>query len=131
MNKYLLTILASFICLWLNQAASNADKIKVRNGINSIFNEPNQSNYINVATLPIAELIANTNVSGYFLVIDERQLDNLAVPLNRRTLTYLDNWRDTNLANPNHLKWDKGASWEQVLADNGLRLRVSTNGVPK
>jgi len=129
MNRYLLTILASFICLWLNQAASNADKIKVRNAINNIFNEPNQSNYINVATLPIAELIANTNVSGYFIVVDERQLQNLRVDLS----TISNKWQTfkASMDNGNHLRVDKGESWEKVLSDNGMRIRVSTNGVPQ
>jgi len=127
MNRYLLTILASFICLWLNQAASNSDKIAVRNKINVIFSEPSQSNYVNVASLPIAELIANTNVSGYFIVVDERQLQNLNVDLS----TISNKWQTfkASMDNGNHLRVDRADSWQQCLSNNNMRIRVSTNGV--
>ena len=129
MNRYLLTILASFICLWLNQSASNSDKIKVRNAVNSIFNEPNQSNYINVAAIPIAELTNNPTISGYFIVVDERQLQNLNVDLS----TISNKWQTfkASMDNGAHLRVDKGATWESVLQANGMRIRQSTNGVPK
>jgi hypothetical protein len=122
MTRYINLFLLGFICLWLNRAASTDDKRAVRNGINFLFNEPKADNYVDVASLPVAYVIANTNITGWFLVIDERQLENLKVDLNKVTVAKLNAWRDNNLDNPNHLKWARGESWEQVLADNGLAI---------
>jgi hypothetical protein len=129
MTRYINLFLIGFLCLWLNRSASTHDKLAVRNGINALFNEPKADNYVDVASLPVAYSVANTNVAGWFLVIDERQLDNLKVPADGRLVKFLKNWRDENLDNPNHLRWAKGDSWERVLSDNGLAIQ--TNGVPE
>ena len=122
MNKYINLFLVGFICLWLNRNASTHDKLAVRNMLANQFNEPDKQNFIDVNQLPIYCQIANTNVSGWFLVISEEQIKNLGVDLNNVTVTKLNQWKNANMDNPNHLKWDRGETWEAVIATNGLRL---------
>jgi len=122
MNKYINLFLVGFICLWLNRNASTHDKLAVRNMLANQFNEPDKQNFIDVNQLPIYCQIANTNVSGWFLVISEEQIKNLGVDLNNVTVTKLNNWKTANMDNPNHLKWDRDETWEAVIATNGLRL---------
>jgi len=122
MNKYINLFLVGFICLWLNRNASTHDKLAVRNMLANQFNEPDRKNFIDVNQLPVYCQIANTNVSGWFLVISEEQIKNLGVDLNNVTVTKLNNWKTANMDNPNHLKWDRDETWEAVIATNGLRL---------
>jgi hypothetical protein len=112
--------LLGFIVLWLNRDATPHDKQAVRQGINQLFNEPNQSNLISVANLPVYRVAANTNVTGWLLVISEAQLVNLKVSLPNVTVAKLNAWRDSHLDNPAHLRWARGDDWQQVVADNGL-----------
>lgn len=124
-NKlYQWMIYFGFILLWLNNDASPATRNAVKTGTNQLFNEPNQSNYIDYAALPQYELISNTNIVGRLLVIDERQLQNLNVNLSNVTVAKLNTWKDTHLApgERNYLRWDRGDNWQDVVAANGMRL---------
>lgn len=122
MRKYINIILLGFILLWVNKNAGIDDKRTIRNGINFLFNEPKSDNYVDLAGLPTAYVVANTNIRGWLLVIDERQLENLNVKLSNVTVEKLNQWRDANLDNPGHLRWARGDNWEQVLAANGLAI---------
>lgn len=124
MNKYINLFIVGFIVLWLNQAASTHDKLAVRDGLNQLFNEPDQGNFVNVSALPVYYVAASTNVQGWLLVINESQLLNLKVNLKNVTIAKLNTWRDNNLDNPNHLRWARGDSWEAVVATNGLIKKV-------
>lgn len=118
--KYANLFLMGFVILWLNNAASTSDKQAVRAGLNQLFNEPKQDNYIAYANLPQYRLVANTNVIGRLLVINEAQLVNLKVDLGNVTVAKLNQWKDNKMDNPNHLRWARGEDWEQVVRDNGL-----------
>lgn len=120
--RYINIFLIGFICLWLNRSASTHDKLAVKRGLNNLFNEPSTNNFVNLDELPVYYTIANTNITGWLLVIDERQLENLKVNPDNITISKLNIWKQNNMDNPNHLKWDKGESWEDVVATNGLRI---------
>lgn len=122
MKRYANLFLLGFICLWLNNSASVNDKQAVKQGLNKLFNEPNQENFIDYAGLPQYRVIANTNIVGRFLVIDEKQIENLGVDLSNVTVAKMNTWKDNNMETPNHLQWAKGETWEQVVIDNGLEI---------
>lgn len=118
--RYANLIVAGFIVLWLNNSASMDDRQKVQAGINQLFDEPDQQNTISYAGLPQYRVIANTNIVGRMLVIDEKQLENLGVDLSNVTVSKLNTWKQNNMDNPNHLQWASGDDWKAVVASNGL-----------
>jgi len=130
MTKYINTLLIAFICLWMNNDASTHDKQTVKAGLNQLFNEPDPTNYIDYAGLPQYRSKDNTNIVGRLLVIDERQLQNLKVNLDNVTVAKLNTWKDNNLDNPNHLRWDRGDSWQDVVASEGLEPVPSEEPLP-
>lgn len=107
------------LVFWLNQDASPADKIKIRNKWKVAFND---NAYISTANLPTWYVIANTNVRGWACVVNETNLERLkANPANYSKAAF-DSWKTTNLDNPNHFQVRSNSSndWRAVQAAEGM-----------
>jgi hypothetical protein len=106
-----------FIILWLNKAASAADKVTVRDGLYTLLNDRSK---INAEALPQWRLIANTNIIGYVCVINTNNLTLIKTDQSKMTLSKLNTWKKNNMDNPNHLQWRRATDWKQELTDAGL-----------
>jgi hypothetical protein len=106
-----------YIVLWLNTAASNADKITVRDGLYTLLNDRSK---ITATELPQWRLIANTNIVGWVCVINTNNLTLLGADQTKLTLAKLNQWKTNNMANPNHLQWRRSDNPIQTLTDAGL-----------
>ena len=106
------------------------DRQAVKQGINQLFKEPKQDNYIDYSSVPVYRVIANTNVTGWFLVINEDQLKNLGVDLSNVTVAKLNTWKNNHMDNANHLQWARGDSWEAVAEAEGIEPVPSEGPTP-
>lgn len=106
-----------FVIMWLNCSASNADKVAVRNGLQTLLNDKSK---INTSDLARWRLIANTNTVGWVININVSNLDKLGVDKSKITVEKLNEWKTEHMTNPNHLKCRRGESWETIMIEEGM-----------
>jgi hypothetical protein len=116
----------NYIILWLNDAASNHDKVAVRDGLYTLLNDRSKVATENVCRWRVA---ANTGVVGIVLVINTNNLTMLKTDQSQLTLAKLNQWKTNNMDNPNHLRWARGTNPTQELYEAGLQ--PVTNGVER
>ena len=107
-----------YIYLWLNTAASVADRQAVKAKIKDAVLDAEEIPDGAFANLPQWQLVANTNVVGRVLCLDRTKPDSPIPPL---TITWeqFNTWKTNHMDNPNHLQ-AAGGDDDSVLTANGL-----------